>query len=298
MPEFDYQPPVAKLLTYGDLNQMKLKSWPNYVTKLGFTAEHVPELLRMLNDRNLWQADSDSLEVWATAHAWRTLAQLGAIELIDSLTALLRKYEDDDWLNMEAPEAFARLGHAALPKLKEALADRSNPKYARMAVSEGIERLATREPEYRAECIQALIKQLEAHADNGETLNASIVSSLVKFQVVEAADLIEQVYQSGNIDDSFSGTWPRVQVDLGLKQESDFQEKDFHHKLYRNMQAANLIRNPNYAADARSLFDRDFNSFNSSSAPLEFGKGELKVPKKQNSTSAGFGQSAKANKKK
>lgn len=91
MPEPAYQPPVSKLLTYGDLNKMKLKSWPNYVIRLGFTAEHIPELLRMISDRVLWEADSDSLEVWATAHAWRTLAQLGAIELIDPLMALFRE---------------------------------------------------------------------------------------------------------------------------------------------------------------------------------------------------------------
>lgn len=293
-----YQPPVAKLLTFGDLNQMKLKSWPDYVTKLGFTAEHIPELLRMMSDRDLWEADSDSLEVWATAHAWRALAQLGAIEIIDSLLELFRDYEGDDWLNIDAPEAFARLGSAALPKLKEALADTSSTEYTRIAIAESIERLATREPDYRAECIQILIHQLEAYTDNGETLNGSIVSSLVELQVIEAADLIERVYQSGNIDDGFAGTWPRVQVDLGLKQESDFSEKDFQHKFYRNLQAAKLIRNPNYAEDLRPFFDRDFNSFNSSSAPLKFGKSELKIPKKSNSTSAGFGQSGKAKKKK
>lgn len=296
-PATPYQPPVSKLLTFGDLNKMKLRTWPDYVTKLGFTSEHIPELLRMMSDRALWEADSDSLEVWATAHAWRALAELQAIEMIDPLMELFSAYEEDDWISMDAPEVVVRLGIAALPKLKEVLANSSYTEWSRYAIAEGIERLASN-PEHQAECVQILTQQLEAYADNGEILNGAIVSSLVELQVVEAADLIEQVYQSGKIDDSLAGTWPRVQVDLGLKQESDFSEKDFHHKFYRNAQAANLIRNPNYPEDARPFFDRNFNSFNSSSVPLEFGKGELKVPKKSNSTSAGFGQSGKAKKKK
>lgn len=59
--------------------------------------------------------------------------------------------------------------------------------------------------------------------------------ALVQLRVVEAVEpLLELLnqdldddYTQGNIDEMGAGTWPRVQVRLGLNQESDFQPEDF-----------------------------------------------------------------------
>jgi hypothetical protein len=66
MTEFDYTAPVSDLLTLGDCREMRI--WPNYLA-LGIGPEHIPDLIRMVEDDELNWADSDSLEVWAPAHA-------------------------------------------------------------------------------------------------------------------------------------------------------------------------------------------------------------------------------------
>ena len=53
--------------------------WRDY-TAMGFTAEHVPALLRMSADPELNEADSDDPRVYAPLHAWRVLGQLGVAE--------------------------------------------------------------------------------------------------------------------------------------------------------------------------------------------------------------------------
>lgn len=70
-----YPPPVDKLLTYGDCRNFR--DWPDYLA-LGFTHEHVDDLIRMGTSEELNWADSDSPEVWAPIHAWRVLGQLKA----------------------------------------------------------------------------------------------------------------------------------------------------------------------------------------------------------------------------
>jgi hypothetical protein len=70
MTDFEYPKPVSRLLTMGDCRGMR--QWPDYLA-LGIGPEHVPDLVRMIQDEELTQADSQSLEVWAPVHAWRTL---------------------------------------------------------------------------------------------------------------------------------------------------------------------------------------------------------------------------------
>ena len=74
-----YAPPVDKLLTYGDAHEHggKPQAWPEYL-ELGIGPEHIPDLIRMATDEELRWADSESLEVWAPIHAWRTLGALHA----------------------------------------------------------------------------------------------------------------------------------------------------------------------------------------------------------------------------
>ncbi len=69
----DYQPPVAELLHYGDCRNHQ--EWLNYVQKLNLEKKHIPELIKMVTDEELNQADSDSQEVWSPVHAWHALGQ-------------------------------------------------------------------------------------------------------------------------------------------------------------------------------------------------------------------------------
>ena len=60
MVDSEYTEPVAQLLTYGDPRDET--EWPDYLT-LGFTEEHVPELIKMATDEDLNWTSSESLEV-------------------------------------------------------------------------------------------------------------------------------------------------------------------------------------------------------------------------------------------
>ena len=101
-----YAPPVDKLLTYGDGREIgeNPKDWPQYL-ELGIGPEHISDLIRMATDEELRWAESDTLEVWAPIHAWRTLGALHAEEASEPLLSLLKEIDenDDDWVG-EPPE--------------------------------------------------------------------------------------------------------------------------------------------------------------------------------------------------
>ncbi len=104
-----YQPPVERLLTYGESDRIPPEEWPDY-RELGIGPEHILELIQMATDEAFNMADSESAEVWAPLHAWRALGQLRAVEAVEPLLELFDRLEYDDWVHEELPLVFALMG--------------------------------------------------------------------------------------------------------------------------------------------------------------------------------------------
>ncbi|HZY89047.1 MAG TPA: hypothetical protein VFE78_29760 [Gemmataceae bacterium] len=213
----DYQPPVSRLLRCGE-PPVAEKSWRHYLD-LGLGLEHVPELVRMVRDRELNEGDPETADVWAPIHAWRTLGQLGAVEAVGPLLEALQEAEDrdDDWGLEELPEVFARLGPAVAPALGDFLADAGRGLYSRWAVADALKRIARQRPEARDECVRLLTRQLEQAQANDPTLNGALVGNLCDLKAVEAAPLLERTFTAGLVDESIGGGWEHARYDLGFR---------------------------------------------------------------------------------
>jgi len=300
-----YSPPVSRLLTYGAVGDFKADTWPDYSNEFGLTADHVPELIRLLTDGELWEASADSPEVWSTTHAWRALGQLRAVEALPPLLELLAAYEDDDYFCDEVSEVLALMGPDILPDLQPYLARADLSEWSKIPVVEGIKLIGQQYHDAQPACVDLLWRQLEGYRDNGDGLNGWLVEGLVKFQVVEAAPLIEAVYAEGIIDEMCAGTWAKVQVDLGLKQESDFEPEDFIPEFVRQLRAQ-LPDDPNVLAEqlARQLYGISNQGKVSAiesglpldleaiapEAPPKFGQGPLRTPRSSSARQVqGFG---------
>ncbi|MCT7967286.1 PBS lyase [Laspinema sp. D1] len=209
-----YSHPVNQLLTFGDC--FKIKNDTNYLKKFGFTPEHIPELIRMAVDEELNWADSDSVEVWAPVHAWRSLGQLRAQEAIDPLISLFDEIEDIDWTSTEMPPVFRQIGPAAIPSLSAYLdkpgLDESHLEIAGSSLTE----IGTEYPEVRDECVKILTKRLAKFEENNPTLNGYLVSNLIDLDAVESASLIQTAFAMDCVDEMVVGDWDEVQFLLGL----------------------------------------------------------------------------------
>ena len=125
---------------------------------LGFGSEHIPDLIRMVLDDDLYWANSDSLEVWAPVHAWRVLGQLRAEAAIEPLVTRLDLVdeEDNDWVSEELPQVFAMIGAAAIAPLHAYLIDPSHDTWACVAAAESLGQIGKAHPEARNACVAAL----------------------------------------------------------------------------------------------------------------------------------------------
>jgi HEAT repeat protein len=217
-----YRDPVAQLLTLGDPRhegEMSLE-WRDYLA-LGLTAEQIPELARMALDEGLHWADPDSAEVWAPLHAWRALGQLRAESAVEPLLELLDRIEeyDDDWLQEDLPEAFGMIGPAAMPGLRDFLADTNYGEWARITAGGGLVKIVEQFPESREQAVAIITEQLRHFAEQERVLNAFLVDALCNLKAVESAAVIEQAFAAGKVDLSVLGDWEEAQILLGLLEE-------------------------------------------------------------------------------
>jgi hypothetical protein len=226
MTNLDYHEPVSKLLTLGD--GLGIHQWPDYLA-LGIGPEHVPELIRMMQDDELNQADSDRLEVWAPVHAWRALGQLRAEAAIEPLIGLLERIDEDyeEWIGEEVPQVLGLIGPAAMPRLSECLFTPHEGIWAQSLAGNALAEIGKRHPEVRGECVATLSRALEGFASQDRELNAFFIGNLIDLKAVEAASLMEEAFAANRVDLFISGDWEGVQIQLGLLEERQTPVPDY-----------------------------------------------------------------------
>ena len=226
MKECSYTDPVRKLLTYGDAGSFS--EWPNY-RELGLSEHHIPELIRMLTDDELYTAGSEGPEVWAPLHAWRALGQLHAVEAIDALLRQLYRIDEehDDWIGDEFPEVFAMIGASAIPELKTYLATEGHGLYARVCASHSLANIGKSSPEALDRCADCLTYQLTKYAHNDPTLNGFLISYLLDLNAVDSISTIRQAYTQHCVDLSIVGDLEKVEMGLGIRQKRSTPSRGF-----------------------------------------------------------------------
>jgi hypothetical protein len=228
----NYSDPVKKLLTYGSCQE--ILGWPDYL-KIGLTREHVPELVRMVTDRELLWADQDSIEVWAPVHAWRALGQLRAEEAIKPLIGLFDELSEDDWASDELPEVMALVGAKAIQPLKEYLSDSSNNELARAIAANCLEKIGNANSFLKNDCISILTKYLEQSTFDVATLNGLVIAHLIELEAVDSIGAIRKAFNNGNVDLTVAGDIEDVEILLGLR-----TERETPHPIYLNPEIEKL----------------------------------------------------------
>jgi hypothetical protein len=220
--------PASQLLTLGETD---IHASRNYL-KMGFAREHIPDLIRLVDDKELRNLPWDEKgnvppQVYAQVHAWRVLAQLGAVEAIPSFIALLHYVDEDgdDYIGEEIPIMLGKLGVTAIDSCREYLADSSHSTFARVAGGYALSEISKQHPETRDTCVQALISTLQDYQNDDETVNAFRLSYLAELKAVEAAPLAEEIFKAGRAEIEVAGDYEDYQIRVGLLQKRVTQSK-------------------------------------------------------------------------
>jgi hypothetical protein len=225
MVQTTYAAPVDALLSIGEPHGRR---WPNYLDQFNLTTADIPELIRMATDSDLNWAESESLEVWAPVHAWRSLGQLKAEAAIEPLISIFNEMEDSDWFREEMPDVFGLIGPTSIPGLAEFLANPNNLFYSRWMSADTLVKIGQEHPSARDECLSRLVQQLDRYAKNSRELNGALVCSLINLEGKEAVATMEAAFSAKRVDTSMAGDWLDIQHSLGLLTKSEVYELRKH----------------------------------------------------------------------
>lgn len=211
--------------------------WPDY-RQLGLDQAHIPALVEIATDAALYAQPYESPMGQAPYHALRALAQLGAVETLPLLLPLLLQYRHDDALHGDFPWLCSLMGSAAIPYLAEALpglAQSEDTWYACAGVSESLASVGRAYPEARDRCVHILQRQLARFATQPEPVNTFLAYALVQLQAVEAALLLQRVWETpGAYDQAYMMDWFAMQVHLGILTPAEAEEQRQLYELYRD----------------------------------------------------------------
>ncbi len=208
------------------------RAWLNY-RRHGIGTEHICELIRIATDPVQFDEEWDSKAMAAATHAMRALAQMTAMEAVGPLLQFISRCHEENChaVANELCVVLGRFGPGALPQLESYLADTSNKSGPRGVVVDAIAELAEHDPSQRDACVAILTRQLERtfEKERDKELNSFLVDCLLDLEAVEAAPLIQRVYESGQINEEIAGDWTDAQVALGLiedDEEDDEEDED------------------------------------------------------------------------
>jgi hypothetical protein len=225
MVQTTYAAPVDALLSIGAPHGRR---WPDYLDQFNLTTADIPALIRMATDSDLNWAESESLEVWAPLHAWRSLGQLKAEAAIKPLISIFNEMDDSDWFREEMPDVFALLGASAIPDVAEFLANPNNMFSSRWMSADALVKIGQKHPSARDECLGRLVQQLEQYSKNSRDLNGALICALLNLEGREAAVTMEAAFSAKRVDTSMAGDWLDVQHSLGLLTKSEVYDLRKH----------------------------------------------------------------------
>jgi hypothetical protein len=212
-----YPPPLDQLLTLG--NPLEVADVDQRIAQLGFSQEHVPDLVRMTRDRALNTMESEADAGWAPIHAVTALASLDVGEHVAELVPLFDI--DSEWFGEELPGILGKAGQPALEPLRQYIQDNTRWQYGRWNAGMAVEQIGTQHPELRDQAIQILSGALEHAVDNDPETNGSFLADLIRLNAVEALPVIRSAFEQDMIDESIAGDWGEVLKALGQKVEQN-----------------------------------------------------------------------------
>jgi len=222
-----YQNPVAQLLHFKIRTNWN-DDWIDYSTQFGFTQADVPELIRLCSDED-WD---DDFAGDCSIHALRAATQLDPQVGLDTYIKLLCEFPEDEYLREEVYGLSKQVGEIAIAPLTNIIDTYTDDPWLQIIGIGGLEEIGKAYPDLRDSCVQILIDKLKDYRDHKDDIvNSTLINSLIDLKAVEASDLIAEVFANAPIDEFVTGSWASVQVELGLKQKSDFSPEELEPDL-------------------------------------------------------------------
>ena len=247
MSDTTYPEPLNKLTELGKPDTYAVGDWPDYVGKYSLSDEHVPDLIKMLEEHTqpVEDFDADDPLSWTAIHVWRALGQLKSETALRPMIDAMMRDVWEDWGWDDLTQAIALYGEAAIEPLTVELKQRASydDKHPTF-VQSTLEMIGKADPDLRERIGDIYIEQLKKAYTNTPDLNGFMIYTLADWKNEKALPVIEKAFENDDVDTFVSGDWDEIQVKYGLKKPEEVDKE-----------AKNAIRRARMQRQFSSLFD-------------------------------------------
>lgn len=167
--------------------------WFDYIQQLGLTEKDIPELIEILKDGDIEAIAGGVDEDYSPMHAWRSLAQLKALNSLDVMIDLVVEDFESRWLIIELEKIIPAMGFGAIEKVVSRLNElEENDRIDILNyLIKGLTELALVDPLSEETVTELFYNQLCEYRFNYDIYNAYLANGLVKLKSFKSIQLIE-----------------------------------------------------------------------------------------------------------
>ncbi|HIO96413.1 MAG TPA: YecA family protein [Leucothrix sp.] len=222
---------MKKILAFGE---KRSSEWPDYLNYFNLAQVDIPDLINIVSDKNLHNADTNSKEVWAPLHAWRALGQLKAKEAVQPLIDQFEYLVDDDWALSELQKVMGLIGKPAIEPLVNYFLSGQPSEYARVIAMNGLAEIAKDNSKFKSNILMVFKNYLEKPDKTLGSLNGLLIARLMDLKAAELIDEIRSLFKLNCMDYTICGDLEDVEIALGLRMKRE-TPKPHYGMLWNNL---------------------------------------------------------------
>lgn len=184
---------MERLINFGvaRLNE----EWPDYVTKLKLTDNHIDKLIDIIYDVRFDDLPEEDVRCFASVHAYRSLGQLKAEKAIIPLLNFIHnnKEEDFTWELIEFEKVFKLIGNNGVVLLLKVFSDSKYDFAIRECVFNSLTSIIKESKTHLRIVLNIMKEVLEDYENNDIYLNMLIINKLMGYNYTNAIKIVEQV---------------------------------------------------------------------------------------------------------
>lgn len=232
-----YSQKISPLFDLGREGIVRTNQQLNYAQKFGFTDQDIPELLRLAQDKEIYDFDYDDisededLTFFAVIHAWYALSELKAPEAKDVFVKILVEtgIEDgvDDWILGGFVHLIKPYRNDMIDFFVEQIKRTELSSWVKVAYLDVLEEML-KLGEIPESVLHGLFEDIFSSLDQQhEILVSSVVSICKEFVFKQYYESICQCFEMELVDPLFNGDLEDIEIAFGMRETRTHPRRNY-----------------------------------------------------------------------
>ncbi len=221
---------VANLFSLGRDAALRAE-YISYVKKFGLTHEDIPQLLKLAQDKEIYnyeyeEDENDVMVFYGVIHARYALSELKVPEFKDILIQMVEDGDDDDyddWILDDFTKLIRPYRKEMYDYFAKSILNSTLSSWTRLSYIDTIREMLQVD-EVSLDEVKVLIEKVLLTGEN-PIVNAHVIGLCVDYKLIEFHEHIKACFERDAVDLAYMGDLEDVEIALGLREERETKRR-------------------------------------------------------------------------